>query len=547
MVNIEGTAAQKIADADTDNEERWGGGQYGHYADVSRDASRIAYSTCKSRYYDHNVVGGRFNLGYEIAAVNTDGSDWQRLTNNVHFENYPVWSPDGTRIAFIAHNDYRPQEEEDGFFWPQPEHYDTYNSEIFIRLGDGSGEKVVPNTKGVGLYPPVWSPDGERLVFTAHEGQRARYNERALLDRILYMVMVDGSLLSRLGRATTLPTWSPDGERLAFGLEDAVYTVRLDGTDRLLVVDDFQANQVSWSPDGAELLLASDGGVHVVGADGTGLRALGPSDLRVKSAVWSPDGSMIAARHSSQASETLVFIMNRAGTEVRFLGEAFLTGDEFRIRPGLCSTGVVVPQPHQNPGLVTDCVVLLALWHAFAQGEKLDWNLERPIAGWPGVDAYGDPPRVRTLVLENSGLRGPIPKDIVRLTELELLDLSRNDLSDRIPQELSKLAALEILDLSHNNLTGRIPQNLGRLTMLKELDLSNNWLSGPISAGLGGLAMLESLDLSANDLSGSIPRELGKLAALNSLRLDDNNLSGCVPVEFPDLWVEASALERCGP
>lgn len=104
-VNAEGTAARRVADADPGDLGSWGTGQYGYYADVSPGTSRIAYSTCEHTYYDHSRVGRRFNRGYEIATVNADGSGRQRLTDNVHFENYPVWSPDGNRIAFIAHND----------------------------------------------------------------------------------------------------------------------------------------------------------------------------------------------------------------------------------------------------------------------------------------------------------------------------------------------------------------------------------------------------------------------------------------------------------
>ena len=307
--------------------------------------------------------------------------------------------------------------------------------------------------------------------------------------------------------------------------------------------------------------------MYVVGADGSGLRALGPSDLSIKSAIWSPDGSMIAARHEIDILyrdwESLVFVMNRDGTDVRFLAEGSVVDRERRIYPALCSA-------KQNPGLLVDCLALLAVWRAFGP-EMLDWDLGAPIAEWSGVVVEGLPHRVRKLVLENLGLTGPIPTDIASLTKLEELDLSGNDLTGPIPRELDELANLKVLDLSHNDLSGRITHdlvelarlqeldlshngltgpishNLGKLTMLKELDLRNNGLSGPIPAGLGGLAMLESLDLSANDLSGSIPQELGKLTMLNNLRLHDNNLSGCVPVELPDLWIEASGLERCKP
>ena len=163
-----------------------------------------------------------------------------------------------------------------GGFGLKPDHYDPHNSEIFTRAADGRDERIVPNTKGVGLYPPVWSPDGERLAFTAHRGQGtsvlARYGVSEPLERVLYTVRIDGSELSRVGTATTLPTWSPDGERVAFGFDDGLYTVRFDGTDLLELLDDFRANEVSWSPDGTELLLASDRGVYVVRPDGSGLR-----------------------------------------------------------------------------------------------------------------------------------------------------------------------------------------------------------------------------------------------------------------------------------
>ena len=32
--------------------------------------------------------------------MNADGTGQTRLTNNTEFDNYPAWSPDGTKIAF---------------------------------------------------------------------------------------------------------------------------------------------------------------------------------------------------------------------------------------------------------------------------------------------------------------------------------------------------------------------------------------------------------------------------------------------------------------
>ena len=289
-VDTAGTEARTFADANPRDEYWSNDWVYSYHADVSPDGSRIVYVTCEFPF-PHSGYG--YPPGYELAIVNIDGTGLQRLTIDGRFTAYPAWSPGGRRIAFI-----RTEPTDSDYRYADPRYYHPFESQIVI-LSD-RGTKRVFGTKGVGMYPPVWSPDGERLAFLVNqpaEGEKDPYRPRNQYAHILFQIRPDGSGGSRLGEATTLPTWSPDGERLAFGLEDEVYTVRLDGTDRRLVVDDFRANQVSWSPDGTELLLASDGGVHVVGADGSGLRALGPSDLGVKSAIWSSDGSTIAARH----------------------------------------------------------------------------------------------------------------------------------------------------------------------------------------------------------------------------------------------------------
>ena len=38
----------------------------------------------------------------EVYVMNADGSGQRDLTRNAAFDNYPAWSPDGQKIAFVA-------------------------------------------------------------------------------------------------------------------------------------------------------------------------------------------------------------------------------------------------------------------------------------------------------------------------------------------------------------------------------------------------------------------------------------------------------------
>ena len=468
---------------------------YGHHADVSPDGSRIVYATCEYTYY--SGTSGR----YEIAMENADGTGRQRLTRSTSFENYPVWSPDGSRIAFIANYDL------ESSFDSGSSYYEASDTRIFTMAPDGTDVKVVPNTEGVGLYPPVWSPDGERLAFTVNEDWIDYYDDP---KRILYTIRVDGSELSRIGQASTLPTWSPDSERVAFGFnaptfgggefDPDVYTVRFDGSDAHQVMDlrvrqaswspeQSTVQQVSWSPDGSELLIASDL-LFTVRPDGSDLRAFSQLGLGpITDATWSPDGSWIAVRQFASRYDPydwayVVSLMTRNGNDVTIVaeGDSDEGSDPFirRYTPPLpsaaCSAGVVVPEPEANPSLVQDCETLVRAVGRLVElpaWEALGWNADTPIAEWSRVTVGGDPLRIRELMLERSGLTG-------------------------IPAEIGRLAMLEVLDLSANDITGSIPPELGKLTMLEHLTLGSN-------------------------------------------------LSGCVPSELPDLWVEASGLKRCEP
>ena len=216
-----------------------------------------------------------------------------------------------------------------------------------------------------------------------------------------------------------------------------------------------------------------------------------------------------------------------------------------------CATGGAVTNAADNPGLVSDCEVLLADRDTLAGPGMLDWSDSTPIADWDGVTLGGTPQRVTDLYLTNKGLTGTIPAALGNLAKLESLDLgvnytcdsdgcrpeppSVNQLTGSIPPELGSLANLTWLDLDGNQLTGSIPPELGSLANLTWLDLDGNQLTGSIPPELGSLANLTWLDLDGNQLTGSIPPELGSLANLQDLYLASNQLTGSIPPELGSL------------
>ena len=116
---------------------------------------------------------------------------------------------------------------------------------------------------------------------------------------------------------------------------------------------------------------------------------------------------------------------------------------------------------------------------------------------------------------------------------------------------MGRLVNLEILQLTENNLTGPIPDGFGKFRNLRWLYLYDNNLTGSIPPELGTLPKLECLFLNGNSLTGTIPAELGNLPNLQMLHLSGNNLTGCIPGKLrklPDYENDfaESGLPFCG-
>jgi dipeptidyl aminopeptidase/acylaminoacyl peptidase len=161
-----------------------------------------------------------------------------------------------------------------------------------------------------GSYGPSFSPYGRRIVFSSvgDEGDVSDTIGATGLD--LYVMAADGSGRRRLldGDEDASPSWSPDGDQIAFvrggGAYGAgrIFVVDPDGEGpaRVLVEQDGPGtdSDPAWSPDGTQLAFVRTepeglSRLMVADADGSHARSVleGPEALRSPS--WSPDGTTL--------------------------------------------------------------------------------------------------------------------------------------------------------------------------------------------------------------------------------------------------------------
>ena len=156
----------------------------------------------------------------------------------------PVWSPDGTRIAFVV------------AYYQEPWDGRPDKSDIWTVNDDGTGLAVLldgENTDVQRIPHLAWSPDGTKLAYQSICCDRLGVSTNSNLT----VVDVDGSNSTLISKVPTQPafSWSPDGSRIVYskGLTGDNWIADADGTNQRRLNGLGADFGPIWSPDGSRI------------------------------------------------------------------------------------------------------------------------------------------------------------------------------------------------------------------------------------------------------------------------------------------------------
>ena len=344
-IAADGATARRVA---TLNHNPNSSSPYGFHADLSPDGERLVYSTCKYEELVRDYSGDRYSIPvYDLEIANLLDGPTERLTHSVGADHYPAWSPDGSRIAYIAA--------------AGPElHRDAYGpGEVWVTVAERTEKGYrhrVQDTPRPSMRAPVWSPDNKYIAIVTYTSDDPEVVYKDNSPRSVYVAGVYSDTPGTMvGTTTTSPVWSPDGKRLAFaewrdpdGAE--IHVVSRDGTNRLVLADALgPVMDMAWHPDGSELLVVEGSPQFVAeGSSGTvkgGIWTITPDGQTIRNLYrlseshsymgespnieWSPDGSRFSAIINTQIVHGETQIVH--GGWVRILVTATREGDDWQV------------------------------------------------------------------------------------------------------------------------------------------------------------------------------------------------------------------------
>ncbi|HEV7474865.1 MAG TPA: Calx-beta domain-containing protein [Pyrinomonadaceae bacterium] len=155
----------------------------------SPDGSKIAFTvSSQTAPFDSSVY-----------VMNADGSNRTRLTNGSEISYVSSWSPDGSKLAFFSNRDTKPD--------------DFYRFQIYLMDADGNNQVRITNNAFDDYYP-AFSPDGQQIAFQRQQLSTSDVGGLGGSGEI-FVMNVDGSAQTNITHSTAYDFGPPAWQRLS--------------------------------------------------------------------------------------------------------------------------------------------------------------------------------------------------------------------------------------------------------------------------------------------------------------------------------------------
>jgi len=259
-------------------------------------------------------VSSRDNSDWDIYIMNPNGSGMAELLDNTYWDDFPIWSPDGTQIIFDSNRDG--------------------NWNIHHINADGSREKILTDKDGQDRYPS-WAPNGKMIAFNSDRGRSENLG--------VFTMNLDGTGLKDLTADipnASAPAFSPDGSQIAFEIRgddpenpqyNSIYVMDSDGKNkRKISKGTGQYAFPAWSPDGQSVIVRR----YTIPYDEPGFWAMcyeeliiiktdGSGEINISNnphsidwdPFWSPSGALVTYSSTTTPEGCMeLYLMRRDGT-----------------------------------------------------------------------------------------------------------------------------------------------------------------------------------------------------------------------------------------